>query len=441
MWIDSSKHIHFIGIGGIGISALAFLSLSRGKTVTGSDGTPSALLDDLIKEGAKIFIGHDAAHINEQTDFVIFTEAINKETNPEYLEARRRTIPMMSYFQAIGELSKNYKTIAVAGTHGKTTTTTMLGLAMIEAGLDPLVIVGTKVPQFNNRNIRIPERKQSEAIGNNWLIVEACEYRRSFLSINPFGLVLTNCEAEHLDYYKDEADYKNAFKEFSAKVPEEGFIVYNATDKNLNEVTADSGARQFPVIPKEVADLNLKLQVPGKFNEMNATQALTAASLAGADLSKVRKALENFKGTWRRMEIKGEKNGILVMDDYGHHPTEVRATLGALKEKYPDRRLICAFQPHQYSRTYQLLEEFKTAFDSADQVIVPNIYEARDTEEDKEKIDAEKFVAALKHPNAIYAGDFAGALKALKEAKSGDLIITMGAGNVCEIADRWIQSS
>jgi UDP-N-acetylmuramate--alanine ligase len=430
MWIDSSKNIHFIGIGGIGISALAFLSLSRGKTVTGSDGSASALIEDLKKEGAKIFIGHDAKHISAETDFVIFTEAINKEANPEYLEAKRRAIPMMSYFQAIGELSKNHKTIAVAGTHGKTTTTTMLGLAMIEAGLDPLVIVGTKVPQFKNRNIHLGK--------GEWFIIESCEYRRSFLSINPFGLVLTNCEAEHLDYYKDETDYKNAFKEFSAKVPEEGFIVFNATDKNLPEVVAGSGARQFPVIPKEVADLNLKLQVPGKFNEMNATQALTAAGLAGAHLEKVRRALENFKGTWRRMEIKGEKNGVLVMDDYGHHPTEVRATLSALKEKYPDRRLICVFQPHQYSRTYQLLEEFKTAFSSADQVIVPNIYEARDTQEDKKKINAAAFVAALTHPHAIYAGDFAGALKALKEAKSGDLVITMGAGNISQVADDFM---
>lgn len=410
--LDSFRHIHFIGMKGSGVSALVHLAKAHGIKVSGSDASDGP---------------HKKENLPELAELVIYSEAINRNSNPEYQEARRRKIPTMSYFEVLGKLSEHRKTIVVTGTHGKTTTTAMLGQALAEAGMDPTVILGSRVPSFDNHNIRIGH--------SQWLVAEGCEYRRSFLSFKPFGVVLLNCELEHVDYYKDEDDYASAFWELVSKIPKDGFLIYNADDKNCRKISEICRGKIIPVTIKEAG--KIKLQVPGGFNRFNALHAKRAALQIGAKETAVNRALKNFAGTARRMEVKGEKGDILVMDDYGHHPTEVRATLGALKEAYPKKRIICVFQPHQYSRTHRLIGDFKKAFKDADKVIVPNIFEARDSDEDKAKISAEKLADTI--PNGHFGDGFENTLTLLKkEAKKGDLILTMGAGNVYKIGEDFL---
>ncbi len=431
--IDNFRHIHFIGIGGSGISALAYLAISHGLKVSGSDVAPNPTTENLKKEGVVIYIGHSKENLNELCELVIFTEAIDKKKNPEYLEATKREIPVLSYFEALGKLSANKKTIVVAGTHGKTTTTAMLGQALIKAEEDPTVIVGSRVPAFKNKNIMIGH--------SQWLVAEGCEYRRSFLSFQPFGVVLLNCELEHVDYYKSQEDYIAAYQELVTKIPEDGFLVYNEDDENCKLISKSCKGKTIPVSASTSKKLNLK--VPGQFNQLNAAHALKAAKQVTENTELTRQGLESFTGTARRLEMKGEKDGVLVMDDYGHHPTEVRVTLKALKEAHADRRLICVFQPHQYSRTHELLDYFAHAFGDADIVIIPNIFEARDTDEDKAKISAEKLVHIISknHPDCRWGEDFEKTLQILnKEAKQGDLIVTMGAGDVYKIGEMYLKN-
>jgi len=423
------KKIHFIGIGGIGISALAYLSLAEGKGVSGSDVSNSALLDDLREEGATIIVGHDGTAVTDDVELVIYTEAIDPASNPEYQKAKALGIPLLSYFQALGQLSRTKKTIAVVGTHGKTTTTAMLGLALIRAGLDPTVIVGSKLKEFGQKNLYIGK--------GDLFVVEGCEYRRSFLSLEPFGVVFLNCEAEHLDYYKDEDDYKKAYRELIGKIPVNGFLVMNQGDKNVRSLANDCPGTIIPVQPDGVEKADLRLKIPGDFNRLNAAHAYKAAETIGADMDKVRMALENFKGAWRRLETKGTFKGALVVDDYGHHPTEVRLTIQAVKKAHPDKRLICVFQPHQHSRTHQMLEEFKEAFGDADKVIITDIYAARDTDEDKAKINAEKLAGAIRHPDVMWGKDLDNTFNLLeKEVRETDVVLVMGAGSIGTLAER-----
>lgn len=429
--MDQYKKIHFIGIGGIGISALAYLALAEGKKVTGSDSGATALTDDLVESGAHISIGHSVDNVNEDTELVVYTEAIDTENNPEFKKAKEMGIPVLSYFEALGQVSRTKKTIAVVGTHGKTTTTAMLGLALVKAGLDPTVIVGSKVKEFGGRNIYIGK--------GDLFAVEGCEYRRSFLNLEPFGVVFLNCEAEHLDYYKDEEDYMLAYEELIQKIPTDGFLVANMEDKNVEKLTHECAGKVMRVGKDDIGKLNLKLKVIGDFNRLNAVQAYKAAEAVGAQPDDIRFALEEFGGTWRRLEVKGEFNGAVLIDDYGHHPTEVSATLKAIRDKYDGKRLICVFQPHQYSRTHLMINEFRGAFKDADKVIIPNIYEARDSDEDKVKIDAEKLVNLLAetHPDAEWGKGFDNTYKLLKKTvKKGDVVVTMGAGSIGELAER-----
>jgi len=433
--MEHFRQIHFIGIGGIGISALAYLALAEGKKVAGSDVTDSALLEDLRQNGARISIGHNKKNVTDDVELVIYTEAINPESNPEYQETKKREIPVLSYFEALGQISQTKKTIAVVGTHGKTTTTAMLGLALMESGLDPTVIVGSKVREFNGRNIYIGS--------GDLLVAEGCEYRRSFLSLDPFGVILLNCEAEHLDYYKNEADYIKAYIELIEKIPSKGFLVANMDNENVRKIADYCAGQVIPVQAKDVDRLKLKLNVLGDFNQLNAVHAYKAAEALEAGLDDIQNALENFEGTWRRMELKGEFNGAPLIDDYGHHPTEVFLTLRAIKEKYPKKRLVCVFQPHQYSRTHLLVEEFKGAFKFADKVIIPDIYEARDSEADKAEINAEKLAEIIRqnHPDAVWGKGLDHTYDLLKdEVKSTDILVTMGAGNIGDLADRLAAS-
>lgn len=427
--LDNFRHLHFIGIGGSGISALAYQALAHGLKVSGSDMGENPTTEALKKAGATIYSGHKAEHLDENCELLLYSEAISRSENPEFLEAERRGIRTMSYFEALGEMSAKRKTIVVTGTHGKTTTTAMLGLALIGAGEDPTVIVGSRVPAFEHRNIHSGH--------SQWLVAEGCEYRRSFLSFKPFGVVMLNCELEHVDYYKSEDDYLAAFGELIAKIPEDGFLVYNSDDENCRKVSVLCKGKKIPVSAGDSKGIQLK--IPGEFNRLNAAHALKAAEQVTNNSQALLSGLANFGGTARRMEVKGEKEGVLVMDDYGHHPTEVRATLGALKEKYPNRRLICVFQPHQYSRTHQLIGDFATAFGDADKVIIPNIFEARDSEEDKAKVSAKSL--AEKIPNALDGENFEKTLEILKtEARNSDLLLTMGAGDVYRIGEKFLNT-
>jgi len=425
--LNNFTHIHFIGIGGSGISALAYLALAHDIKVSGSDITKNLNTESLEANGAKIYIGHKAENLNNQTELVIYSEAIDKTNNPEFLSAKQKGLITINYFSALGSLSAQKKTIVITGTHGKTTTTAMLGQALMETEIDPTVIVGSRVPAFENKNIKIGHGK--------WLVVEGCEYRRNFLNLKPFGVIILNCELEHVDYYKNEEDYIKAFNELVAKIPINGFLIYNAEDENCRKIAKTFQGKKIPITENDTKDI--KLRVSGKFNLMNAAHAKVAATEIGADTQKILHGLHEFIGTARRMEMKGEKNGIKVIDDYGHHPTEVKATLSALKHKYPNGKLICVFQPHQYSRTYQLIGDFKKSFHDADAVIIPNIFESRDTKEDKEKVSAEILVNEI--PNANYGENFKKTLEILKKiAKTGDIIVTMGAGDVYKIGERFL---
>ncbi|MBU0577772.1 UDP-N-acetylmuramate--L-alanine ligase [Patescibacteria group bacterium] len=431
--LDQFRHIHFIGIGGSGISAIAYLALAHELKVSGSDVAESPITKALRKEGADITIGHKKENLGELAELIVYTEAIDQKNNPEFIEAKRRKIPTLSYFEAIGEISKHKKAIAVIGTHGKTTTVAMLGQALSAANSDPTVILGAQVSAFNNRNIRIGH--------SEWFVIEGCEYRRSFMSLKPFGAVLMSCEAEHLDYYKDEEDYVNAFIEFVKKIPEDGFLVFNEGDPNSVKVSEYCAGQRIPVDSKLIKSLNIKPNVPGEFNKENAAFAFVTAKIMGADEDLIKKELENFKGASRRLETIGEVGGITVISDYAHHPTEIRATLKALKSKYSDKRIICIYQPHQYARTLSIMNDLPDSFGDVDILIIPNIYAARDTEETKKKINAEKLIEMIskKHPNAIWGKDFDTTLDILKKAvQKGDLVLIMGAGDVFEIGDQFI---
>lgn len=428
------RHVHFIGIGGIGISALAYLALAEGQRVTGSDCSRSVLIEDLEANGAYIVDGHSEKNVSNDVDKVIYSEAIDRSANPEYLKAKELGIPTMSYFEALGELSRRKKTVLVAGTHGKTTTTAMLGAALRKAGKDPTIIVGSKVPEFGYRNLYIGK--------DDWLVAEACEYRRSFLNLQPFGMVLLNCEVDHLDYYKNEEDYLKAYTELIQKIPKEGFLVANMDDKNVKKIAQYCVGTVIPVNHRDVETLGLTMKVPGEFNRMNATQAFKTANWMGADKDKVKEGLEAFGGTWRRLELKGTVNGATVIDDYGHHPTEIKVTLRAIKQTYPSKKLICVFQPHQYSRTHHLLEDFKEAFGAADHVIITDIYEARDSKADKNKVNAEKLAKRIseKHPSVVWGKDLANAKQLIRhEVGENDVVVIMGAGDISQLANELVE--
>lgn len=403
MNILSKTNYHFIGIGGIGISAIAKMLLLQDKNVSGSDASSSEITDELQNLGIKINIGQKAENIPENTQVVIYTVAI-PENNPEMQEARRRESEaksnIISYPQFLGELSKNMYTIAISGTHGKTTTTAMTGHILEKAGLDPTIIVGSKMMDENGKYSNFHAGK------SKYLVVEACEYKRSFLNLSPTILVITNIEADHLDYYKDLEDIKSAFKEIESKVPKDGFVIKEDEYKNVNS--------------------NLELLVPGNHNILNAQAAIKVAEKLGIPNEKAAEYLKDFKGTWRRQEYKGEKEGNIYYDDYAHHPTEIRATLSALKEKHRDRKLVAVFEPHQQSRTRLLLDEFAEALSIADYSFIAPIFITREIDDG---VTTNKTLAE-KTKN----GDTANSTEELKQKISsiqGDLcIVLMGAGGI-----------
>ncbi len=399
------KQAYFIGIGGIGVSALARKYLLEGWEVVGSDRANSRITQELEKLGARIVLEQKAENISADLDLVIYTIAVSDD-HPELARARELQLKVQSYPEALGELSRTHYTIAIAGTHGKTTTTAMIAKIMQAAGLDPTVIVGSLLAESGTNFI---------AGKSKYLVIEACEYRRSFLHLSPQILVITNIDNDHLDYYRDLADIQSAFEELKNKLPADGKLI---TEQEYSKIT-----RHF------------SLQVPGAHNVKNAQAALAVAEALGVDYVVAVEALESFRGTWRRFEYKGEMaSGAKVYDDYAHHPTEIRATLAAARELAGKNKIFAVFQPHLYSRTKLLFSELATSFGDANETIIAPVYAAREVVDPE--VSSEKLAQAA---GAKYLPDFSTIADYLKqETKTGDLVIAMGAGDISALPEHLL---
>ncbi len=433
--------IYFIGIGGIGVSALAKYYLQNDHIVSGSDLVSSEITDSLEKIGAKIIIGrHKSANVPSDASLVIFSPAV-KTDNPEFLRAKKYNLPIKSYPEALGELTKKYFTIAVSGTHGKSTTTAMLGLLLVKAGLDPTVIVGTKIKEFGDSNCRVGK--------GQYLVIEADEHFASFLNYRPQIIVLTNIEADHLDFYKNINNILRTFKKYIAHLSIDGKLIINWDDKNLRRIISNFQfliSNQISIIKyqlsksKDTEQLKRILKVPGDHNVSNALATLTTAR-ALKILDEISfKAISEYKGAWRRFEEQELKIGnckLKIISDYGHHPTEVRATLTAAREKYPNKKIWCVFQPHQYQRTYYLFNQFIRVFKKAavDNLVITDIYDVAGREEKtiRKKVSAEKLVKAIKKENVVYLPKKKILNYLKKNMQSGEILIIMGAGDIYDL--------
>jgi len=424
--------VHLIGIGGIGVSALAQYYLLKGHEVSGSDLVASEITDFLKEKGIKVIIGNSAENIKQDLDLVVYSPAV-KPDNPEYKKAKDFGIKTQSYPEALGDLTKKYYTIAVAGAHGKSTTTSMIALILTKAGLDPTVVVGTKVKEFGNSNFRLGNSK--------YLVIEACEYDSSFLQYLPKIIVVTNIDKEHLDFFKTFANVKKAFKDFIARLPADGFLVFNKDDKYPPEIGKPKfKSFGYSLKQKESKIIKNILKVPGKHNISNALAALQVARILGVPDEVSFKTLSEFNGTWRRFEIK-ESEEITIVSDYGHHPNEIAATFNAAREKYPDKKIWCVFQPHQHQRTYYLFNDFVKTFRKApiDKIIITDIYDVagRETKTINREVSSEKLVKKINIDSVTYL-PLDRVEKYVKEnIKSGEVLIIMGAGDIYKLVDKF----
>jgi UDP-N-acetylmuramate--alanine ligase len=417
--LKQARRIHFIGIGGIGISAIARMLLLDSKPVSGSDRDDTKVTQELAKAGATIFIGTKKEYIPADCDLIIYTVAIPAD-NPEILEAKRRGIKMLTYPETLNIISKEKYTIAVSGTHGKTTVTAMTAKVLIDAGLDPTVIVGSLIGDTNFISGH-----------SKYLVVEADEYKKSFHNLEPSILVINNLDLDHLDFYKDLADIQNSFLHLAQKLPADGFLICNTKLSNLKPIIENVKCR---VIDYGGLEFTGKLLVPGEHNRQNAKTALAVAEALNIDLKKAELSLTQFAGTWRRFEFKGQtKSGALVYDDYAHNPQKVRAALQGARELFPDKRIVVVFQPHLFSRTKLLLNEFATAFGDADEVILTPIFPAREVFDPtiSSEILAERIGSAAKS-----FLDFTSIISYLQSSLGpSDILITMGAGEQYKIGE------
>ncbi len=422
--LEKIKKVYFIGIGGIGMSAVARMFLLKGREVFGSDVSVSEITSELEKRGAHVSIGAAVNELPEDIDLVIFTVAI-PENHPELVEAKQKKIPTISYPESLGLISKDHFTIAVAGTHGKTTTTAMIAGILIEAGLDPTVIVGSLLKE--SKSNFIPGRSK-------YFVVEACEYKRSFLNLKPDIAVITNIDDDHLDYYKNLAGVQKGFREFADLIKTDGTLVTDTASENVREILLGLRAQvvDFVSVQEKVTP-----GVPGKHNIQNAKAAFAVSKILGVPEEKALATLKKFSGTWRRFEEKGQtKNGVVVYDDYAHHPSEIAATLEAAHEKFPHSKIVVAFQPHLYSRTKEHFEEFGPAFAGAHEVLILPIYAAREAVDDtiSSEILTEKITKG--GVPAHFLPDFESVKKYVDmNLKSGDILFTMGAGNISNLAE------
>ena len=455
--IDFHKplHIHFIGIGGISMSGLAEILLEENFRISGSDAKASPLTRTLEERGAVIYYGQRAANIKDDVDVVVYTAAIHPD-NPEFACAKEKGLPMLTRAELLGQIMRNYDTpIAISGTHGKTTTTSMASHILLEGGFDPTISVGGILPTIGG-NIRVG--------GSNLFVTEACEYTNSFLSFYPTMEVILNIEADHLDFFKDIDDIRHSFRLFMEKLPKDGILVINGDIHNLSElingldceiITVGHGEscdyrasnisyNEFAQASFDVTDASnttlghIQLSVPGEHNVYNALAAVALCKKLNLSMDAIVSGLLNFHGTQRRFEKKGVVNGITIIDDYAHHPQEITATLTAAK-KYPHKKIWCIFQPHTYTRTKALLTDFAKALSLADEVVLAKIYPARETDDLGISSDNIRVLLEQAGTSAHYFETFEEIEKfILQHAASGDLVITMGAGDVVKIGEDLI---
>lgn len=453
-------HVHFIGIGGCGMSGLARILLDAGAIVSGSDPKPTTATNQLRQRGASISYNQTGELLSPNIDLVVRTAAI-PPNNPEFLRAQQLGLPQTKYAQLLGQVMAERLGVAVSGTHGKSTTSAMIAFALLQCDADPSFVIGGNVPQLGG----------SSRSGNGQaFVVEACEFDRSFHNYLPKIALITNIEADHLDCYPGGIDeIIESFRVFASRVPNNGLIIANGQDQHtrraLQTVTTqvqwvglDSPNQlhwcaiiadvkpagyhcQILHNGKYVADL--QLAVPGKHNAFNATAAIAACAASGLDPALAAASLANFTGVDRRMTLLGQFNHALVVDDYGHHPTEIRTTLRAAREKFNPNRLLCVFQPHQHSRTRSLLNDFASSFVDSDITILPDIYPARDSDEDKRSVSTTDLVERIRNhgQRAVHLPTFDMILDYLRrESRPGDLIVTMGAGNVGDIGRELVHA-
>ena len=442
----TSQHAHFIGIGGIGMSGIAEILLSLEMKVSGSDLRRGPVTDRLAQLGATIYEGHDAGNVAGAT--VVVTSSAVGAANPEVIEAHARKIPVIQRAEMLAELMRLKYGIAIAGMHGKTTTTSMVASVLTAGGLDPTVVVGGRVDALGS-NARLGTTQ--------YLVAEADESDRSFLKLSPILAVVTNLDREHMDCYKDMADVERAFLDFMDKVPFYGAVTACLDNPQLAGILPRARRRVFTYGVAAEADFRLEfleagqgrfarflvntaegplgpfeLHVPGRHNVLNATAAVAIARQLEVPADKIAEGLSHFRGVDRRFQQRGQARGVTVVDDYGHHPTEIRATLAAARE-CGHSRVYVVFQPHRYSRTLDLLEEFSGAFADADTVIVLPIYAA--SEEPIPGVTAERLASRIQGPTVHFAPEFDVAVQLVAaEVREGDLILTLGAGSVSQLA-------
>lgn len=424
------QKIHVIGIGGVGVSALARLLIHMGKEVSGTNDQESPeTLDGLRAAGVPISLDLSPAVLPDAECYIYSDAWLTRQ--PEVMEeVKRRGVPTYSYFEALGLVSKDYKVIAISGAHGKTTTTAMTIDVLEAAGLDPVGVVGS---------LRAKTKSNFRAGKGEYFVVEADEYRRHFLQFTPHILVILNIDADHLDYYKDLADIQSAFRELAQKIPADGAVICDATHPNVAPVIEGLACRVVDYKPR--IDLELPLKVL-PLHRQNAGAVLAIADLLGIPAEDAKKTLTEFSGTWRRFEFKGKTaGGALVYDDYAHHPKEIKTTLASVRESFPGKRILVAFHPHLYSRTRALMEDFATAFADADDVVIAPIFAAREAFDPSVTSDilAGKVRATGKSAQAL---DFPQIEQYLQNTgKEGDVIITMGAGDIYKVGEAITRQS
>lgn len=456
MNLNNLTQIHFVGIGGIGTSALARLFLKMGKRVTGSDLRKSITTDELTAEGVEVLIGHSEKNIFPRTSLLIYSEDISPESKGfvEVAEAKRKKIPTLTYSSALGFLMEGKYGVGVTGTNGKSTTTALLGLMLEKAGLDPTVVLGSKLlpKNFSDKfrfNARLGEGK--------FFVAESDEYHRHMMDNSPEMIILTNVAEDHLDYYRDLSEIKQAFAEYVAKLPEDGILIFNADDHNAVEVGRSARCHKFTfgihhyadlqainlntVSGKQTFDLHLndelfgqaELKLPGLFNVANALGAGLAAIKLGASSEAIEAALRDFAGIWRRFEKVGEVNGKIVISDYAHHPAAVNGTIEAAKQFFPGKKILYVFQPHHRNRTKKLFGEFVEALNNCEELILPEIFDVAGREHG-EKISSSDLAYEINKLNgskAVFVSDLAAAKKLIMEKLPAfDVVLCMGAGDI-----------
>ena len=459
MDLKNYKHVHCVGIGGIGLSGIAEILLSRGYRVSGSDMKESAVTEMLEKQGAQVFIGHHADNLGD-TDLLVYSAAVSME-NPELAEARRRGIPIITRAEALGAIMADYQiSVAVSGTHGKTTTTSMVSLILEAANYSPTILVGGILNQFHG-NVKVGS--------SEYFVTEACEYMDSFLSLRPWAEIILNIDSDHLDYFKDINHITESFEKFAEKVPANGLIVAFDSNPFVKSVTEDLPCRVITFGFNEASDYyakgikfndegmpsydlyhkgeflrRIELAVPGEHNVSNSLAAAATCLALGVDLDVIEKTLESFTGTKRRFDVIGKtESGVTVIDDYAHHPAEIRATLSAAKN-LSHKKTWCLFQPHTYTRTMALFDQFADAFADADVIILAEIYAAR--EKNIYKMSSKKLMdeIKIKHPDkdVYFLPDFASMAEFVcNNTSPGDIVITMGAGDIYKVGELILEKA